>query len=117
MARVTLQDIIAVVARDFDMTPQRLLEQTRTHDVTHPRQIVMWIARNCTKLSLPDIGERMGGYDHTTVMYGVRRIAVKMEADGELGARVRRLAQASMTRAAARDVGQNRPSSENIAAA
>lgn len=93
-----LQDILVVVSNAYNLTPEQLKEHTRRRDIVRPRQIVMWIARHATKLSLPDIGQRLGGYDHTTVMHGVNIIEKMMEDDPEYAKHVRWLTKAADTR-------------------
>ena len=79
----------------------------------------MWIAREVTKLSLPDIGTRLGGFDHSTVMYGVRITAENMKEDAEFADRVHRLSRAATARAAARSsaLGRGRRTDELTAPA
>lgn len=79
--RVTVQLVQKVVARHFGMTVQQLLERTRRQAIARPRQVAMFLACRMTNASLPDIGARFGGYDHTTVMYARERIAGMAEQD------------------------------------
>lgn len=62
-------------------------------DVITPRQVAMYVTRTTSRLSLPQIGQ-LFGRDHTTVLYGVRRIATKMKSDLVLRAQVRQLLKA-----------------------
>jgi chromosomal replication initiator protein len=73
--RVTVQLVQKVVARHYGMSVQQLLERTRRHAIARPRQIAMYLACRLTQASLPDIGQRFGGFDHTTIMYARDRIA------------------------------------------
>ncbi len=82
--RITVQLVQKVVARYFNMTPQQLLERTRRHAIARPRQVAMYLATKMTHASLPDIGARFGGFDHTTIMYARDRIAELLEADIKL---------------------------------
>jgi chromosomal replication initiator protein len=82
--RITVQLVQKVVARYFNMTPQQLLERTRRHAIARPRQIAMYLATKMTHASLPDIGARFGGFDHTTIMYARDRIAELLETDIKL---------------------------------
>jgi chromosomal replication initiator protein len=66
------------------MTPQQLLERTRRHSIARPRQLAMYLATKMTHASLPDIGARFGGFDHTTIMYARDRIAELSETDIKL---------------------------------
>lgn len=79
--RITVQLVIKVTARHYGMSVQQLLERTRRHAIARPRQIAMYLACNMTPASLPDIGQRFGGYDHTTVMYARDRIAALCASD------------------------------------
>jgi chromosomal replication initiator protein len=73
-----------VVARYFNMTTQQLLERTRRQSIARPRQIAMYLATRLTQASLPDIGQRFGGFDHTTIMYARDRIAELLETDSKM---------------------------------
>jgi chromosomal replication initiator protein len=83
-----------VVARAYNMTVQQLLERTRRHAIARPRQVAMFLAARMTHASLPDIGQRFGGFDHTTIMYARDRIAALMETDPKLKAEIEGLARA-----------------------
>ena len=54
----------------------------RARNVARPRQVAMYLAKQLTSRSLPEIGRRFGNRDHTTVMHAVSRIAELMQADG-----------------------------------
>lgn len=112
-----MQDILAVVAREYNMSVPTLLEKTRRPAVAHPRQVVMWIARTCTKRSLCDIAERIGGMDHTTIMYGVEQVSARMAANADYSIKVHSLAQQAMSRAALRDTPAKLISEREAAAA
>lgn len=92
--RITVQLVQKVVARHFGMTVQQLLERTRRHTIARPRQIAMYLACTMTHASLPDIGQRFGGFDHTTIMYARDRIAQLSETDVNLKAELEGLARA-----------------------
>lgn len=79
--RITIQVVQKVVARYYNMSPQQLLERTRRQAIARPRQIAMYLATRLTQASLPDIGARFGGFDHTTIMYARDRIAELIEHD------------------------------------
>ena len=51
-----------------------LISERRNRAIARPRQAAMWLAKQLTTRSLPDIGRRFGGRDHTTVLHAVRRI-------------------------------------------
>ena len=84
--RITVQLVQKVVARHYNMTVQQLLERTRRHSIARPRQVAMYLACKMTHASLPDIGQRFGGFDHTTIMYARDRIAELAEKDANLRA-------------------------------
>ena len=56
----------------------------RARQIARPRQIAMFLAKNLTSLSYPEIGRRFGNRDHTTIMHAVRKIEELMEADAGL---------------------------------
>jgi chromosomal replication initiator protein len=76
--------IIDAVADRFGLTRERLLSRDRSAEVALPRQVAMYLLREDVQLSLPQIGERLGGRDHTTVMYGCDKITELMEQDERL---------------------------------
>lgn len=72
--RVRVDDILRVVAKHYNVTRADILSQRRTANVVKPRQIAMYLAKMLTLRSLPEIGRRFGGRDHTTVLHAVRKI-------------------------------------------
>jgi chromosomal replication initiator protein len=92
--RITVQLVQKVVARHYGMSVQQLLERTRRHAIARPRQIAMYLACTMTHASLPDIGQRFGGFDHTTIMYARDRIAALSEQDANLKAELEGVARA-----------------------
>jgi chromosomal replication initiator protein len=72
--RVKIEDIQRVVARRYNVSRSDLLSSRRTANVVRPRQIAMYLAKLLTLRSLPEIGRRFGGRDHTTVLHAVRKI-------------------------------------------
>lgn len=92
--RITVQLVQKVVARQYNMSVQQLLERTRRHSIARPRQIAMFLACRMTHASLPDIGARFGGFDHTTVMYARDRVASLVEQDPAFRAEVETLGRA-----------------------
>ena len=76
-------DIVGQVCKFFDVTHTDLISSRRNKVVVRPRQIVMFIARHFTALSLPQIGARLGGRDHTTAMHGHQKIA-ELIAGGDM---------------------------------
>jgi len=75
--------VVDVVARTFNLTVERLLSPDRSRTVSLPRQIAMYLMRE-TNISLPQIGQALGGRDHTTVMYACDKVADMLERDDQL---------------------------------
>lgn len=76
--------IKAMVSDHYYVSLLNLDSGRRDRTVVRPRQVVMYLARHLTKLSLPDIGRRLGDRDHTTVLHGVRTIERLRHEDGDL---------------------------------
>ena len=72
--RITIDDIQKATAEHYGMKQVDLLSERRNRAIARPRQAAMWLAKQLTTRSLPDIGRRFGGRDHTTVLHAVRRI-------------------------------------------
>ena len=79
--KVRIEDIQRIVARQFNVTKNDLLSNRRTRVIVRPRQIAMYLAKVMTPRSLPEIGRRFGGRDHTTVLHAVRKIEALTEKD------------------------------------
>jgi len=77
-------EIVRRVADAFGVTVERILGRDRSRQVALPRQIAMYLLREEANISLPQIGERLGGRDHTTVMYGCDKISDMLETDDRL---------------------------------
>lgn len=78
--KVTVDMIQKTVAEHYALKQADLISERRARAVARPRQVAMWLAKQITTRSLPDIGRRFGGRDHTTVLHAVRRIeALKAE--------------------------------------
>ncbi len=72
--RIRIEDIQRIVARQYNVSRADLLSSRRTANVVRPRQVAMYLAKVLTLRSLPEIGRRFGGRDHTTVLHAVRKI-------------------------------------------
>jgi chromosomal replication initiator protein len=72
------------VADAFGVEMNRMLGRDRSREVALPRQIAMYLLREEANISLPQIGETLGGRDHTTVMYGCEKVADLLEQDDRL---------------------------------
>jgi chromosomal replication initiator protein len=80
--------VVELVARKFNLSVDKLLGRDRSRDVALPRQIAMYILREESNFSLPQIGEALGGRDHTTVMYAIEKIS--NEIKGDTGSKISR---------------------------
>jgi chromosomal replication initiator protein len=72
--RPRIEDIQRIVSRHYNVSKTELLSNRRTRTIVKPRQIAMYLAKVMTPRSLPEIGRRFGGRDHTTVLHAVRKI-------------------------------------------
>jgi chromosomal replication initiation ATPase DnaA len=63
-----------VVCREYNITVIDLISHRRTKSLLRPRQIAMWLSKQCTTRSLPEIGRQFGNRDHTTILHAVRKI-------------------------------------------
>jgi chromosomal replication initiator protein len=82
--RVRIEDIQRVVARHYNVSKADLLSSRRTRTIVRPRQVAMYLAKVLTPRSLPEIGRRFGGRDHTTVLHAVRKIEDLIQGDKTL---------------------------------
>lgn len=82
--RVRIEDIQRIVARHFNVSKNDLLSSRRTRVIVRPRQIAMYLAKTMTPRSLPEIGRRFGGRDHTTVLHAVRKIEDLQNKDSQM---------------------------------
>ncbi|NWF64064.1 MAG: chromosomal replication initiator protein DnaA [Chloroflexi bacterium] len=76
--------VVDLVARKFGLTAEKLLGRDRTKEVALPRQIAMYLLREEVKISFPQIGEVLGGRDHSTVMSAYEKIKEQIHADRRL---------------------------------
>jgi chromosomal replication initiator protein len=78
------RQVLKAVAEVFGLTTADLLGRSRSRDVALPRQVAMYLMREEVNASLPQIGEALGGRDHTTVMYACEKVADMIERDDRL---------------------------------
>jgi chromosomal replication initiator protein len=81
---ISPDNIIKVVSDHFGVKPSDLRSDRKYKQIAVPRQVAMYIMREMTRCSFPDIGRRFGGRDHTTVMYAVKKIEKKLAEDVSL---------------------------------
>lgn len=88
---ITIADIQSCVVEHFYLKPVDMVSARRSREVARPRQIAMYLAKQLTRRSLPEIGRRFGGRDHTTVIHAVRQVQKLMGEDPEIAAHVKAL--------------------------
>jgi hypothetical protein len=122
--RLSIEEIQTAVARHCKVAHPDLISARRTADVVRPRQIAMFLAKDLTPNSLPVIGRKFGGRDHTTVLHAVRKIEALRRRDtnlaGDLDA-IRRALAAQLAlsppqRSAAKNATISHPSTDGICA-
>jgi chromosomal replication initiator protein len=86
-----VERILDKVCKHFDVRVADLRGRRRTQSVVVPRQVAMYLLRNLTNLSLEEVGQHLGGRDHSTVLYAVGKVKDRMAADSVLAQRVREL--------------------------
>ena len=86
--RVRIEDIQRIVARHYNVSKTELLSNRRTRTIVKPRQVAMYLSKVMTPRSLPEIGRRFGGRDHTTVLHAVRKIEGMTANDNTLAQEV-----------------------------
>ena len=72
--KVTIEEIIRKVADHYNLRMSDMISARRPRTISRPRQLAMFLAKNLTSKSLPEIGRRFGGRDHTTVIHAVKKI-------------------------------------------
>lgn len=69
-----IHEIVSACCRYFKMPRNEMLAERRTGKVVHARHVAMYLAKTITRRSLPEIGRKLGGRDHTTVLHGIRKM-------------------------------------------
>lgn len=82
--KLTIEEIQRKVAEHYNVRLSDLIGPKRLRTIARPRQVAMYLAKQLTSRSLPEIGRRFGGRDHTTIMHGVRKIEELMAVDSQL---------------------------------
>jgi chromosomal replication initiator protein len=80
----TVQNILKTVASYYDIKVSEIKSKRRTREISTTRQIAMYLCREHTKLSLPEIGKQFGGKDHTTVIFSHKKISNKIKENNDL---------------------------------
>ena len=89
--RISVDEIQTRVAEHYRIRKAEMTSARRSREVARPRQVAMYLAKQLTPRSLPDIGRRFGGRDHTTVIHAVKQIEKLRAADPELDGDIRLL--------------------------
>lgn len=82
--RITVEDIQKAVCAHYNIRMPDLMGPRRARPLARPRQMAMYLAKQLTVQSLPDIGRRFGGRDHTTIIHGIRKIEELIKTDASL---------------------------------
>lgn len=82
--RITIDEIQRKVAEHYNLRMADMHSARRARNVARPRQVAMYLAKQLTARSLPEIGRKFGGRDHTTVMHAVRKVEELIEADAQI---------------------------------
>lgn len=85
---ITIREIMDAVAVEFGIHPRSLRDKCRANVIVKPRHVAMYFIRRLTNYSLPEIGKRVGGFDHTSVLNGVRRTEKRILDDRDMAAKV-----------------------------
>jgi len=89
--RVSIDEIQTKVSEHYRIRKAEMTSARRAREVARPRQVAMYLSKQLTPRSLPEIGRRFGGRDHTTVIHAVRRIEQLRSEDQELDNDIRLL--------------------------
>ena len=81
---VTIQQIQKAVASTYKLTSEELISKNNARQISHPRQVAMYLCKHLTKHSYPEIGRAFGGKHHTTVMHSVEKIEALVTTDETL---------------------------------
>jgi chromosomal replication initiator protein len=89
--KITVDDIIASVSKSFNVKASDIKSKKKHKIYSLPRQVGMYLARELTDLSYPEIGAAFGGKDHSTVIYGTRKIEQQLEKDNSMKSMIERI--------------------------
>ena len=82
--KITIEEIQRKVSEHYSIRLSDMIGPKRLRTIARPRQVAMYLAKQLTPRSLPEIGRRFGGRDHTTIIHGVRKIEELMSIDSQL---------------------------------
>lgn len=89
--KITIEAIIKAVAEHFSLQPSQLKQKSNAQQIAYPRQIAMYLVKDLTSASLPEIGRAFGGKHHTTVLHSVQKIDRLRQQDPVLNSEIQSL--------------------------
>jgi len=89
--RITIESIIKAVADKFSLQPSQLKQKSNEQKIAYPRQIAMYLAKELTQASLPEIGRAFNGKHHTTVLHSIQKIDKLRQRDQDLNSTIHNL--------------------------
>ena len=89
--RITIESIVRAVAEKFSLQPAQLKQKTNERKIAYPRQIAMYLAKELTPSSLPEIGRAFNGKHHTTVLHSIQKIEKLRQQDSDLNNLIHKL--------------------------
>jgi chromosomal replication initiator protein len=93
---ISIEEVIRTVAKHYGLKPTDLKSPKRAKPMTQARQIAMYLCRELTNESFPEIGSRFGGRDHATVIHAVNKVAAQLEADPDIQRNLQELRKSMM---------------------
>ena len=85
---MSIARVQSVVAKEYGLTRQDILCAKRSHKYIMPRHIAMYLSRDLLNKSIPEIGRRFGGRDHTTALYAIQKISARCVSDPEFAIKI-----------------------------
>jgi chromosomal replication initiator protein len=92
--RVTIDAVIKAVAERFSLQASQLKQKSNSQQIAYPRQVAMYVVKELTQASLPEIGRQFGGKHHTTVLHSIHKIEQKRHSDADLNRMIHSLIDA-----------------------
>jgi chromosomal replication initiator protein len=89
--RITIESIVKAVAEKFSLQPSQLKQKTNERKIAYPRQVAMFLAKELTSSSLPEIGRAFSGKHHTTVLHSIQKIDKLRQRDPDLNSLIHNL--------------------------
>ncbi len=89
--RISIDSIIKAVAEHFNLAASQIKQKTNARQISYPRQVAMYLAKDLTPASLPEIGRAFGGKHHTTVLHSIHKIEQLRQQDVDLNRLIHRL--------------------------